>query len=272
MELGVFNHQNYSLQPRVNFKRKLKEDEKPKYEADINKAFDYLGIKNRALIIHGSVYPDTKNNAKNVHNDSLMIKNHYIGTPYRQREFNKIAKMHGFNCIQLGPNGELCRGDNSPYRASIYAKNPLFIDYGEMITDDYANILSKKEIDEINTEPKSSNKNYEMSDFDEAKEISKILKQITDGTEEFDVFDGDIIESISNHTLGKENLCDLGKIVYCADKIEPGRPQSTEEYRKNLFSKSLNEMTAIVVRENMEYLEKKGKKIAPQSKLFLESL
>lgn len=90
--------------------------------------------------------------------------------------------------------------------------------------------------------------------------------------EEFDVFDGDIIESISNHTLGKENLCDLGKIVYCADKIEPGRPQSTEEYRKNLFSKSLNEMTAIVVRENMEYLEKKGKKIAPQSKLFLESL
>ena len=90
--------------------------------------------------------------------------------------------------------------------------------------------------------------------------------------EEFDVFDGYILESISNHTLGKENLCDLGKIVYCADKIEPGRPQSTEEYRKNLFSKSLNEMTAIVVRENMEYLEKKGKKIAPQSKLFLESL
>lgn len=175
MELGVFNHQNYSLQSRVNFKRKLKEDEKPKYEADMNKAFDYLGIKNRALIIHGSVYPDTKNGAKNVHNDSLMIKNHYIGTPYRQREFNKIAKMHGFNCIQLGPNGELCRGDNSPYRASIYAKNPLFIDYGEMITNDYANILSKKEIDEINTKPKSSNKNYEMSDFDEAKEISKIL-------------------------------------------------------------------------------------------------
>lgn len=90
--------------------------------------------------------------------------------------------------------------------------------------------------------------------------------------EEFSVSDEDIVESIANHTLGKENLCDLGKIVYCADKIEPGRPQSTDEYRKNLFSNSLNEMTAFVVRENMQYLEKKGKKIAPQSRLFLESL
>lgn len=175
MELGVFNHQNNFSQPRVNFKRKLREDEKPKYEADMNRAFDYLGIKNRALIIHGSVYPDSKDGIKNTHNDSIMIKNHYIGTPYRQREFNKIAKMHGFNCIQLGPNGELCKGENSPYRASIYAKNPLFIDYGEMSTDSYANILSKNEIEEINIRPKPSGKNYEMSDFDEAKEISKIL-------------------------------------------------------------------------------------------------
>lgn len=175
MELGIFNYNNRVCSSNVNFKRKLTEEEKPKMEADMNKAFDYLGIKNRALIIHGSVYPDSKDGVKNVHNNTPLMRNHYVGTPYRQRDFNKIAKMHGFNCIQLGPNGELCKGDNSPYRASIYAKNPLFLDYGEMTTDKYANILSKKDIDDINIRPKQSGKPYEMSDFDEAKEVSRIL-------------------------------------------------------------------------------------------------
>lgn len=175
MELGIFNYQNNAIAQRPAFKRKLREDEKPQYEADMNDAFKYLGIKNRALIIHGSVYPDSPEGTKNLHTQSPIIRNHYIGTPYRQREFNKIAKMHGFNCIQLGPNGELCQGDNSPYRASIYAKNPLFLDYGELTTDTYANILSAKDINEINTKTKKQNKDYDMSDFDEAKEITKIL-------------------------------------------------------------------------------------------------
>lgn len=175
MELGIFNYNNRVSSSNVNFKRKLTEEEKPQMEADMNKAFDYLEIKNRALIIHGSVYPDSTDGAKNSHNNTPIVRNHYIGSPYRQRDFNKIAKMHGFNCIQLGPNGELCKGDNSPYRASIYAKNPLFIDYGEMTTGKYANILTKKDIDEINTKPEPSGKNYDMTDFDEAKEVTKIL-------------------------------------------------------------------------------------------------
>lgn len=177
MELGIFNYQNRTNMYQPSFKRKLREDEKPKYEADMNKAFDYLEVKNRALIIHGSVYPDTKDGVKNPHTNTPLIRNHYVGTPYRQSEFHKIIKMHGFNCIQQGPNGELCKGDNSPYRASIYAKNPLFLDYGELTTDKYANILSEKDIDEINTRPKPSGNEYEMSDFDEAKEVTKILTQ-----------------------------------------------------------------------------------------------
>lgn len=175
MELGVFNYQNRICASKPSFKRKLREEEKPRMEADMNKAFEYLGIRNRALIIHGSVYPDAQDGAINVHNSAPMIKNHHIGTPYRQRDFNKFVKTHGFNCIQLGPNGELCKGDNSPYRASIYAKNPIFLDFGEMTTDEYANILSEKDINKINIQSKSINKNYEMSDFDEAKEVARIL-------------------------------------------------------------------------------------------------
>ncbi len=175
MELGIFSYQNRVCSSNVNFKRKLKEEEKPKMEADINKAFDYLGIKNRALIIHGSVYPDSKDGAKNFYTKELISRNHYVGSPYNQRKFNKMAKMHGFNCIQLGPNGELCKGDNSPYRASICAKNPIFINYGELTTDRYANIISEKDIQEINIKPEKSGKSYEMSDFDEAKEVNRIL-------------------------------------------------------------------------------------------------
>lgn len=174
MNINISNYKN-NIPQSLNFKRKLREDEKPQMEADMEKAFKYLGIKNRALIIHGSVYPESKTGAKNYYTNAPIIRNHNIGSPYNQREFHKTMKMHGFNCVQQGPNGELCKGDNSPYRASIYAKNPLFIDYGALTTDKYANILSKDEINKINIKPTPSNKDYEMSDFNEAKEVTKIL-------------------------------------------------------------------------------------------------
>jgi nicotinate-nucleotide adenylyltransferase len=88
----------------------------------------------------------------------------------------------------------------------------------------------------------------------------------------FGVTDGDIIESVANHTLGKKNLCALSKIIYAADKIEPGRPQSSDEYRKNLFAKPLDELVLFVVRENMAYLKSRGKKIASSSRQFEKSL
>lgn len=90
--------------------------------------------------------------------------------------------------------------------------------------------------------------------------------------DEFGISDQNIIDAIANHTLGLVGLCDLGKILFVADKIEPGRPQSTEEYRKNLYSKSLNGITLAVLDENIEYLKSKGKTAAPASIEFAEQL
>ena len=42
MELGIKNYQNNITSTQVKFKRKLREDEKPRMEADMNKAFKYL--------------------------------------------------------------------------------------------------------------------------------------------------------------------------------------------------------------------------------------
>ena len=89
---------------------------------------------------------------------------------------------------------------------------------------------------------------------------------------EFGIHNKDVLEAVANHTFGKANCSDLAKIVFAADKIEPGRPQSTDEYRKNLFAKTLDFLVISVLEENLEYLEKKGKKIAPASFEWLKQL
>ena len=81
----------------------------------------------------------------------------------------------------------------------------------------------------------------------------------------FGVKDRNVVSAIANHTFAASGICDLGKILFVADKIEPGRPQSTDEYRKNLFAKTLDGITLAVLNENIEYLEKRGKKVAKPS-------
>lgn len=89
---------------------------------------------------------------------------------------------------------------------------------------------------------------------------------------DFGIDDPDIIQAVSRHTLGGASMCPLAKILYIADKIEPGRPQSTKKYRAQLFNLSLNKMCLAVLDENTEYLRLKGKSIAPVTERFRESL
>ena len=81
--------------------------------------------------------------------------------------------------------------------------------------------------------------------------------------EHFKVYDPEILEAVANHTSGIIGMCDLTKCLFLADKIEPGRPQSTDEYREKLLSLPLDEMLYSVLEENYEYLKKKGYEIYP---------
>lgn len=180
--MKVGNFQTITYKP--NFQRKLREDEKPEFSKTMNEAFDYLGVKNRALIIHGSSFPAEKTSLskKNLGNDYYLDivknKNPYIGTPFFNKEFLEFAKMNGFNAIQLGPNGKLNNTDNSPYKSSIFAQNELFIDYERLKSDDYANILSDKDTTDVSYIVKNYDDNYDMTDFDGAKEVaSQILSK-----------------------------------------------------------------------------------------------
>lgn len=90
--------------------------------------------------------------------------------------------------------------------------------------------------------------------------------------EDWSVSDECVLEAVANHTFGKVGMCDLAKILYVADKIEPGRENVTEEYMKRLLKMNLNEMTRTVVKESMEYIKGRGKEASVQTKVFYKSL
>lgn len=90
--------------------------------------------------------------------------------------------------------------------------------------------------------------------------------------ENFDVDDPELIEAVANHTFGLKGMCDLSKVLYVADKIEPGREHITSDYLKKLRKLTLNELAATVLQENIDFLKKKGKVVASESEDLLKWL
>lgn len=88
--------------------------------------------------------------------------------------------------------------------------------------------------------------------------------------EKFGIKDKEILEAVAYHTSAKIGLSDLGKCLFIADKIEPGRPQSTDEYREALYKLSLEDMFSTVFYENYEYVTKKGYILYPDTLKLLE--
>lgn len=89
---------------------------------------------------------------------------------------------------------------------------------------------------------------------------------------DFGVEDRDVLDAVRFHTFGMPGMCDLAKVLYAADKIEPGRGHVTKAYLERLFSMPLDELVLNVVRENIGYLDKRGKPVAPVARRFLAFL
>lgn len=89
---------------------------------------------------------------------------------------------------------------------------------------------------------------------------------------DFGITDEEILQAVANHTFGLPGMGGFAKILFAADKVEPGRPHVDEEYYERLLSLNLNDMTKAVVKESLDYLESKGKKPAPQTLDFYNSL
>lgn len=114
---------------------------------------------------------------------------------------------------------------------------------------------------------------YEISQLEQekpsllhGKAASVLLKN------EFNVCNEDLLEAVANHVFGKPKMCNLAKILYVADKSEPGRSYVNQEYLENLQKMSLNELVQYVLENNIAFLTKKGKSVSENSYKFLESV
>ncbi len=142
----------------INFQRRPTKKEEPDLKETINEAYDLIGVKERAVITHGSCFP-------------AYIRDFYIGSPYGKaaKEYNKFVALYGFNSNQLGPGGELQKGSTSPYNASAFAHNRFFIDLAALNSEKYGKLLSDETYEKITSGPEISDKNYTLTDFEKAQ-------------------------------------------------------------------------------------------------------
>lgn len=88
--------------------------------------------------------------------------------------------------------------------------------------------------------------------------------------EKFGIKDKEIIEAVAVHVYGKIGMGDYAKVLFIADKAEPGRPHVSEEYYARLFAMSLDAMLETVLVENYNYVNKKGYEIFPGTQEMID--
>ena len=127
------------------FERRPKKEEEAELRSTINQAYKVMGTTDRVVITHGSCFP-------------ALERDTFIGSPYGKsaREYSKFLMLYGFNGNQLGPGGELGFDEKgisrSPYSASAFANNRLFIDLEELTTEKYGKILPKQTYNKVTFE------------------------------------------------------------------------------------------------------------------------
>lgn len=78
---------------------------------------------------------------------------------------------------------------------------------------------------------------------------------------EYNIKDKDILSAIYYHTIGKENMSQLEKIIYMADFIEPQRNFSNVEWFREYAFKDLDKALRLCMDETIKFLIDKGKLI-----------
>lgn len=89
---------------------------------------------------------------------------------------------------------------------------------------------------------------------------------------EFGINDVSVLNAVAFHTFGHKNIDALGKIIYIADKIEPGRLPETETFRKIVGAVSLNALMLAVMDWSSAYVLKTGGCLHPATKETYERL
>jgi len=89
---------------------------------------------------------------------------------------------------------------------------------------------------------------------------------------DYGITDMDILEAVAWHTVGRADMGVLAVIVYCADKMEPGRKHVDADFRARCLELPPREMLFAVVADSIGYLERNGWEIAPTTMILYNSL
>lgn len=126
-----------------NFGRALTTKEKEAYKCLISDAKDQLELRDTSAIIFDFNVPSEKN------------KNTAIGTTWSEsmQKFTRFIKdMTGITSIQLQPQGKIVPDNTSPYSGTNYAYGYHIIDLEKLTQDEYGNILTLKDITDLDKE------------------------------------------------------------------------------------------------------------------------
>jgi len=88
------------------------------------------------------------------------------------------------------------------------------------------------------------------------------------------VDDEELLDAIAHHTVGSPTFSRLGRALYAADFLEPGRT-FLPELRAELRARAPEDLDAVVkdvVRERIRDLRRRGKKVNPLTAAFRETL
>ncbi len=89
---------------------------------------------------------------------------------------------------------------------------------------------------------------------------------------EFGITDREIIDAIRWHTIGRENMSLLEKIVFVADLTEPGRDFPDAPMLRELSERNLDEALLKCIRSTIEVNHKRGVDIHPNAYRMLKNL
>jgi predicted HD superfamily hydrolase involved in NAD metabolism len=89
---------------------------------------------------------------------------------------------------------------------------------------------------------------------------------------DYQVDDSELLEAIALHTLGRPGMGKLPTILYCADKLEPGRERLVPGYRESCLAMPLEAMLLAVVEGVVEWMRSQGKAVAPETMILYSSL
>jgi nicotinate-nucleotide adenylyltransferase len=89
---------------------------------------------------------------------------------------------------------------------------------------------------------------------------------------EYAVADQELLEAIALHTVGKPGMSTLAAILYCADKLEPGRVRLSAEYRERCLSLPLDAMLLAVVEGCIGWMRSQGRDVAAETLILYSSL